>query len=365
MQTKNIVAFLLTVIIVMMLPLTTYAEVKKIPLPEKVERYRGDMKKHLKEANLSEFEDIMMGIMMVESGGNSEKTPDVMQSSESAGLPMNSLKSVDASIKQAVKHLGNIVGILRKYDKGYEKNHKLIAQAYNYGSYFATYVAEKGGKFDIEVARIYSKDVVAPSLGNKNGTTYKYVNALSTALGYEYLYLNGGNYLYAEMVAQYVSGVESSSSSSSSDSSSTKGSESSREDFDPFDNTVKKVTQTGVSTRFEIFPDSMQYFLVKMINSLGKFLQVLSFIFGAIMLVFFSLQVSVLAYRIRFGGSNSYHVQRFIDFLTGKISSENLMKRLYINIGIIIFIFTFVYGRFYIHIFKLVYLLLNDLFNMF
>ena len=47
-------------------------------------------------------------------------------------------------------------------------------QAYNFGKAYIDYVADNGGVNTVELAKAYSKNVVAPSLGNTSGKTYTY-----------------------------------------------------------------------------------------------------------------------------------------------------------------------------------------------
>lgn len=174
-------------------------------LSPEVEQWRDLVSREAEAQGMTDYVGLILAIIQVESGGRG--TRDIMQSSESAGLPPNTFQSEEESVKQGIKYLRSIVEILQGFNQGYENNAKLIAQAYNFGSPFARYVGNRGGEYDLEVAEAYSRDVVAPSLGNHNGTTYSYVNNISQSLGKTYLYRNGGNYLYGEMVGQYIGGV--------------------------------------------------------------------------------------------------------------------------------------------------------------
>lgn len=95
--------------------------------------------------------------------------------------------------------------ILQSFNKGYESNIKALSQAYNFGVAFAGFVGNKGGEYSIDVAESYSRDVVAPSLGNTSGMTIPYINATSIRVGKIYRYINGGNFLYGELVSEYIS----------------------------------------------------------------------------------------------------------------------------------------------------------------
>lgn len=172
-------------------------------LSPNVERWRGIVEKEARAQGMESYVSLILAIIQVETGGTGN---DVMQSSESAGLPVNSLNS-EASIRQGIKHLKGIVKVLKGFGKGYENNTKLLAQAYNFGTAFANYVGKRGGEYTLEVAEEYSKNVVAPSLGNYSGATVPYINETSLRLGKTYRYVNGGNFLYGELVSEYIGGA--------------------------------------------------------------------------------------------------------------------------------------------------------------
>lgn len=170
-------------------------------ITKEVRRWCPLIEQEAKAQGMEEYIDLISSIVQVESGGSGTK--DIMQSSESAGYPPNYWSSETLSIRQGIKHLKGIVNILKSYNGGYENNTKLLAQAYNFGSAFARYVGNAGGSYSLEVAETYSRTVVAPSLGNFTGETYSYINDTSLRLGKPYLYRNGGNFMYGELVGQY------------------------------------------------------------------------------------------------------------------------------------------------------------------
>jgi hypothetical protein len=158
--------------------------------------YKTLIEKYAKIEGISDKVNILMAIMMVESGG---KGTDPMQSSESLGLPVNTL-TPEASIKQGVAHFKGALD-----DAKEQGNDEWTAVAsYNFGRAYNSYVGRNGKKHTIDIAEKYSRDVVAPSLGNTTGIKYSYVNEVSQKFGKPYLYLNGGNFFYAELVRQYV-----------------------------------------------------------------------------------------------------------------------------------------------------------------
>lgn len=170
-------------------------------LSPQVERYRTLVEKEASAQGMEEYVALILAIIQVESNGMGN---DIMQSSESAGYPPNHFGTPEASVQQGIKYIKQIVNVLKAYKKDYEKNMKLIAQSYNYGIAFASYVGNRGGEYSIDVSEEYSKNVVAPSLGNTTGRTYPYINEVSTSLGKPYLYFNGGNFMYGDLVNQYL-----------------------------------------------------------------------------------------------------------------------------------------------------------------
>jgi len=147
---------------------------------------------------VKELTSLVLAIIEVESGG---RLPDVMQSSESAGLPVNTLNSPRKSIEQGVKYL---VTLQNSADKLGVNDTLALTQAYNFGAAYLNYLAKKGKDNSIEVADEYSKTVVAPSLGNTTGTRCSYSNPIAISYNGGYRYCNGGNFFYGEIIKQYL-----------------------------------------------------------------------------------------------------------------------------------------------------------------
>lgn len=168
-------------------------------LSEKVISYEPLVREIASEGGIESEVPYLLAIMQVESRGEGN---DPMQSSESAGLPPNGISGPEWSIRQGIKYYKSIydmaVGV------GMQENKKAICQAYNFGASYVTWLPRNGGNHSIEVAEEYSKNVVAPSLGNTSGATYSYVNDVSKEAGKTYLYTNGGNFLYGELVFQFI-----------------------------------------------------------------------------------------------------------------------------------------------------------------
>lgn len=160
--------------------------------------------KYTKLYGISDYIGLAYALIMVENP-STDGTDDIMQSSESAGYPGPGYLTGEASVKQGCKHLAEQI------KNGQTQNVDIwgVMQGYNFGSAYIPWLANRGGKNTTDLAEEYSRDVVAPSLGNTTGATYPYVNAVSQEDGRTYLYVNGGNFHYAAMIRQYVKVTES------------------------------------------------------------------------------------------------------------------------------------------------------------
>lgn len=169
-------------------------------LPESVLRYKPIVEKECTEQGIPQYVDVILAIMMQESGG---RVPDVMQSSASMGQPNNSLQP-EESIKQGVKYFKSIL------DDGQSKGVDFDAclQAYNFGIGFISYVQNQGGSYSYAIASQFS-DVKAKEMGVARYGDKEYVPNV-----YRYLQGTGGvvlsdnpigrhlNKLYAELYSQ-------------------------------------------------------------------------------------------------------------------------------------------------------------------
>lgn len=160
-----------------------------VDLSPDVLAYKSLVEKYCKEFGIEDYVCYLLAIMEVESGGVGE---DVMQCSESMGLPPNSIESPEKSIKQGCKvfaeHLQNAEALGVDLDS--------VIQSYNYGGSFLNYVAGKGQKYSYDLACEFSKE-------KSNGKTVNYVNNISYHYGsWKYTY---GNQFYVLLVRQYIS----------------------------------------------------------------------------------------------------------------------------------------------------------------
>ncbi|MGT2845981.1 lysozyme family protein [Streptococcus massiliensis] len=159
---------------------------------KQVMTYRTLVREVLNEQDTAANEELVLAMIYTETKG---KTTDLMQSSESATGEKNSIKDNRESIRQGIQTLSD------NLEKASQKKVDVwtAVQAYNFGQPYIDYVAKHGGENTLDLARKYSKEVVAPSLGNVTGKTYTYWSPISIFHGGK-LYINGGNYYYSRQV---------------------------------------------------------------------------------------------------------------------------------------------------------------------
>ncbi|MDO4803986.1 MAG: lysozyme family protein [Lachnospiraceae bacterium] len=157
-------------------------------ISDAVEAYRPKVEQYAKEEGVPEYVDYLLAIMEVETGGAGK---DVMQSSESLGLPRNTLDT-DESIQQGCRYLAE--NLARAEKLGCDT--LSAVQAYNFGIDYLDFVAERGGVQSIEVAEEFAKN-------KSGGEKTRYVNSVSLDYngGYRYKF---GNMFYAELVRRLV-----------------------------------------------------------------------------------------------------------------------------------------------------------------
>lgn len=125
------------------------------------------VEKYARENGISEYVNVLLAIIQVESGGTAE---DVMQSSESMGLPPNSLDT-ESSIKQGCKYFASLLSSAE--NQGIE-DINVVVQSYNYGGGYIGYVAKNGKKHSFTLAENFARD-------KSGGTKVTYTNPIAVA----------------------------------------------------------------------------------------------------------------------------------------------------------------------------------------
>lgn len=118
---------------------------------------------------IGQYTNVLLGLIQQESGGT---IPDVMQSSESLGLPPNSIDT-NTSINAGTKYFAGLI----QSSKG---DVNLALQAYNFGGGFISYALDHGG-YSPQVAASFSIQE-AHSLGWSSYGDINYVQHVSRYL---------------------------------------------------------------------------------------------------------------------------------------------------------------------------------------
>ncbi|MEG0235871.1 MAG: bifunctional lytic transglycosylase/C40 family peptidase [Bacilli bacterium] len=163
-------------------------EIDYIPslnIPPEVEKYRSVVQIECNNNGIPELVDIILALITQESYG---RLADIMQSSESQGLPPGTITDPNLSIKLGVNYVAGV------YKEAKEKATKNVIettlQGYNFGKGFVNWSIKKNGGWTqenaIEFSRIHSN-------GNQreNGT-YKYGDQLYVQHVKRYLAPNEG-----------------------------------------------------------------------------------------------------------------------------------------------------------------------------
>ena len=159
---------------------------------KQVMTYQPMVREILSEKDTPANEELVLAMIYTETKG---KEGDVMQSSESASGSTNTINDNASSIRQGVQTLTDNLYLAQK--KGVDV--WTAVQAYNFGPAYIDFIAQNGKENTLALAKQYSRDTVAPLLGNTTGKTYSYMHPISIFHGAE-LYVNGGNYYYSRQV---------------------------------------------------------------------------------------------------------------------------------------------------------------------
>lgn len=112
-----------------------------------VEQYRGAIQAELEKHGKGEHTDLLLALMMQESGGRGN---DPMQASESKCGYIGCITSPQESIEYGVKHFLSVMAQAKN-------DVKLTLQSYNFGGGFINYVLENGGSYTKELAISFSQ----------------------------------------------------------------------------------------------------------------------------------------------------------------------------------------------------------------
>lgn len=130
------------------------SEIGAANVPPKVERWRSDVENYARKYGIEEYVELILAIIAQESGGDSERIPDIMQSSESVGSSPNTITDPQKSMDQGIKYLASLL----EQGKSRGVDMDTIIQSYNFGGGFIDYIAKNhNGTYSKEAAASFSR----------------------------------------------------------------------------------------------------------------------------------------------------------------------------------------------------------------
>ncbi|MGM9988802.1 MAG: lysozyme family protein [Bacillaceae bacterium] len=156
------------------------------PISAEVEQYRGDIQAELEKYGMDGYTDLLLALMMQESGGRGS---DPMQASESKCGFIGCITNPKESIVYGVKHFISVFN-------NANKDIKLTLQSYNFGGGFINFVMKNGGKYTFELAVEFSQ-----MMYNKLAHTGIYKCHRPSAIKYNACY---GDIEYVDAVLKYL-----------------------------------------------------------------------------------------------------------------------------------------------------------------
>lgn len=184
--------FFLIIIVVFLLFLGRYLYINKQRV-DQINQWKSQVESLVEYYDIEEYRDIVLGIIFTESKGDHV---DIMQSSESKYGKKDEISDADESLDSGIKFLSEAI----HQSEILNTDVWTAVQAYNFGLNYITYVSERGGQHTIEIAEEYSKNILAPALGNHTGAEYRYLTPRSIIHNGGYLYRDGGNFFYVDIV---------------------------------------------------------------------------------------------------------------------------------------------------------------------
>ncbi|WP_082234522.1 lysozyme family protein [Halobacillus massiliensis] len=163
---------------------TTFTNKEKNISPQ-VLQYEDEVQKYAEEEGIGEYTDLILALMMQESGGRGS---DPMQASESLCGSVGCIDDPELSIRQGVSYFANTLNQA-------DNDIKLALQAYNFGAGFIDYVRQNGGKYTQELAIEFSAEKY-----DELAHTGDYSCVREEAVQYDACY---GDIYYVEAVLSY------------------------------------------------------------------------------------------------------------------------------------------------------------------
>lgn len=144
-----------------------------IDLNDAVLAFEPLVRKYAEKYGVEDHISLILALIQQESGG---RVLDVMQSSESAGLPPNTFTNPEDSIEQGIKYFARMLSKSKD-------DIKLALQSYNFGEKFISYALSRGG-YSKENAISFSKMMAELQGWDRYGDINYVDNVLRYATGF-------------------------------------------------------------------------------------------------------------------------------------------------------------------------------------
>lgn len=119
-------------------------------VPPHIEKWRSLVFEYTTKNGIPEYTDFLLALMYQEIG--SSQTLDIMQSSESLGLPPNALQDPVRSVEAGVAHFKKVLETGQKAGVDFATT----VQSYNFGSGYINFIAGNGKVHSQELAKQFS-----------------------------------------------------------------------------------------------------------------------------------------------------------------------------------------------------------------
>jgi len=155
-------------------------------IPETVQQYEPQIQKELEKYGRADQINTVLAITTQESGGTASL--DIMQASESLGLPPNTIQNPIRSIQVGVKYFDETMN--QAENAGVDTDTAI--QSYNMGAGYIDFIADNGGEHSVELAQQFSNKMQSQIGTNVYGDP-NYVENVKRYLGEPKGNNGGGN----------------------------------------------------------------------------------------------------------------------------------------------------------------------------
>lgn len=168
-----------------------------------VEQWRFSVEEYASEYGISEYVELLLAMIAQESGGDAERHPDILQSSESMGAAPNTITDPQLSLRQGIQYFASLVEKGKK--AGVDQN--TILQAYNFGGSYISYIRDNyDGEHSEDAARAFS-NWMKEKLGWSSYGDVKYVEHVYSHMFMETSDTAAENYALMYAVMKEYEGV--------------------------------------------------------------------------------------------------------------------------------------------------------------